>query len=266
MTTVLAAPQPINAAPSAESLALSELCHLPQIDLNAAMKVDLLSRIDSKVMLSLTQLRQVLTTLVDRPDNGYRLVVTPVGAAPFYSSLYFDTDGLQLYRDHHNGRRRRHKVRYRHYSSTDAAFFELKRRTGPRRTSKTRIPVPAIPMELGHEERALASDLGIDVSGIEPTLQVVYKRVTLVGTDERVTIDFGLTCQARNMNRVNFGDAVILEIKNGGTAGNSPIVQALREVGVRRGSVSKYCMGIANCFDVKHNRFEPTLRKLERLS
>jgi hypothetical protein len=106
MTVIAAAPPAVHEPASAEALALSELQHLPRIDLRAAMKVDLLSRIDTKVMLDLFQLRQVLANLVSQPDSNYRLVVTPVGAAPFYSSLYFDSPGLQLYRDHHNGRRR----------------------------------------------------------------------------------------------------------------------------------------------------------------
>jgi hypothetical protein len=266
MTVIAAAPPAVHEPASAEALALSELQHLPRIDLRAAMKVDLLSRIDTKVMLDLFQLRQVLANLVSQPDSNYRLVVTPVGAAPFYSSLYFDSPGLQLYRDHHNGRRKRHKIRYRHYSSTDVSFFEVKRRTGPRRTAKTRIQVPEIPMELGPQELELVDSMGIDVTGIEPTLQVVYRRATLVGIDERVTIDLGLSCEARNTQRVDFGAAAILEIKNGGRAANSPIMRSLSEVGIRRGSVSKYCVGIASCFDIKRNRFEAGLRKLENLS
>jgi len=240
-----------------------ELLRLRRIDLRAAMDVDLLSRVDTKLVVPVGELLALLRRLCSQPCAPYQLVVTPVGFAPRYSTIYFDTPDLRDYRAHHNGRRVRQKFRYRRYHSTDAVFFEVKQRTNARRTSKTRVAVARIPNSVGPDERSLAADLGLEAHRLIPMLNVTYHRITLVGDGQRVTIDVGLHCSGRNGRSADFGETPIVEIKDHRRRPDSPIAIALRDLGLRPHSVSKYCVGVASCFDgIKSNRFRPTLRRL----
>jgi len=47
----------------------------------------------------------------------------------------------------------------------------------------------------------------------------------------------------------------------------SLMMTRLRELGVRPGGFSKYCMGVSLLVPgVKHNRFKPRLRRIDRLA
>jgi len=58
-----------------------------------------------------------------------------------YESLYFDTPDLVSYRAAAHRRRRRFKVRHRHYVDAGSAMLEVKVRTGRGRNAKLRLPV-----------------------------------------------------------------------------------------------------------------------------
>ncbi len=247
---------------------LDGMARFEPIGLDAAIKLDLMSRIDTKVVLPVERLVELLDGLSRATERiegqaPYRVVETPTGITPAYATLYFDTPDLKLYRDHHNQRRIRHKIRYRHYHSTDATFFEVKQRTSSRQTTKTRVAVPAVPLTIGSAEVSLARRCDVDVTGLRPTIHIAYRRVTLLAEDHRVTIDLGLRCEARNQQHTSLTDMAILEIKQARRNPYSPVSMALRDLGLRPHSISKYCIGIAGCFSqVKRNRFEPRLRQL----
>lgn len=232
-----------------------------QVGLEAAISVGLLDRIDTKVVGSVDQVSAVLATISDR----FQLVKVAGSVAPAYRSVYFDTDLHELYNDHHNGRRVRHKIRYRTYVSTDTTFFEVKLRTDSRRTVKHRIRVPWIPHELGQPELDLLNKHGVPTPGARPTLDVEYNRLTLVGPQERVTVDLGLTCTADEA-WVRFERTAIIEVKQPRFNLASPVFRAMRDQGLRPGGISKYCVGMATCVPgVKTNKFKNRLRMLGNL-
>ncbi|MEM9891261.1 MAG: VTC domain-containing protein [Actinomycetota bacterium] len=242
------------------------------IGLEEAMRVELMSRLDTKVAVPLPALTTILERLAAAPGRPFRLVATPIGVAPRYTTLYFDTADLRHYLAHHNGRRRREKYRYRHYHSTGATFFEVKRRSNARRTSKERVPTPAIGTRLDRGERALIGRLGVTAGPIRPTLEVIYDRMTLVGTGRRVTIDLGLRCRAVDHEGrargpvADFGHIAVLEVKETRRDPRSPVAEALREHGLRPHGMSKYCLGVASCIDgVRRNGFERRLKQVREL-
>lgn len=232
-----------------------------RVGLEAAISVGLLDRIDTKVVGNLDQVAAVLAAISDR----FQLVEVVGSVAPAYRSVYFDTDLHELYNDHHNGRRVRHKIRYRTYVSTDTTFFEVKLRTDSRRTVKHRIRVPWIPHEMGQPERELLETHGVPTPGARPTLDVEYNRLTLVGPQERVTVDLGLTCTADDA-WVRFERTAIIEVKQPRFNLSSPVFRAMRDQGLRPGGISKYCVGMATCVPgVKTNNFKNRLRMLGSL-
>lgn len=234
---------------------------IERVGLDAAITVGLLDRVDTKVVGSTDQISQVLRAI----EDDFRIVEVAGSIAPAYRSVYFDTELHELYNDHHNGKRVRHKIRYRTYLSTDTTFFEVKLRTDSRRTVKHRIRVPWIPKELGTEELALLERHGVPTPGAQPTLDIEYNRMTLVGPAERITIDLRLTCTAEDA-WVRFDRAAIIEVKQPRFNLASPVFRALRDAGLRPGSISKYCVGVATCVPgVKTNKFKGRLRELGAL-
>ncbi|MEL7158219.1 MAG: VTC domain-containing protein [Actinomycetota bacterium] len=226
-----------------------------------------MSRLDTKIALRMPDLHRVLGRLASPGADPLWLVDTPTGVAPVYSTLYFDTPDLRDYRAHHNGRRLRRKYRYRRYHSTDAVFFEIKQRSSSRRTTKERVPTDRIPAMLGPAELALAASLGLRPGPIVPTLEVGYRRLTLVGPSERITIDLGLRCRGRNRRTVDFSHVAILEVKQERRRPDSSIADSLRALGLRPHAMSKYCLGVAGCFDgVRDHRFRPRLRRLAAMA
>ena len=149
--------------------------------------------------------------------------------------------------------------------STDTTFFEVKLRTDSRRTVKHRIRVPWIPHELGQPESDLLALHGVPTPGARPTLDVEYNRLTLVGPQERVTIDLGLTCTADDA-WVRFDRTAIIEVKQPRFNLASPVFRAMRDQGLRPGGISKYCVGMATCVPgIKTNKFKDRLRMLGNL-
>lgn len=235
--------------------------HFERVDLQAALNVSLLDRVDTKVVASVDQVSQVLNVL----NQDFKIVEIAGSIAPGYRSVYYDTALHELYNDHHNGKRIRYKIRYRTYLSTDTTFFEVKMRNDSRRTVKHRIRVPWIPQEFGEPEKELLERLGVPTPGARPTLDIEYHRVTLLGTNERVTVDLGLTCTAQD-SWVRFDRVAIIEAKQPRLNLSSPAFSAMREAGLRPGSISKYCVGVATCVPgVKTNRFKSRLRQLGAL-
>jgi len=86
--------------------------------------VSLLNRIDTKFLLTVPQLVEIL------PRLARDYLVLEVGGRRLhqYRTLYFDTPDLDLYHLHHRSRAVRHKVRSRAYLDSDLAFFERRGR------------------------------------------------------------------------------------------------------------------------------------------
>lgn len=236
------------------------------VSLDEAIARPLLSRIDTKIVVPVRVLPAILTSLPTNGPSAYRVVDLADELAPAYTTRYFDTPDLSDYLDHHNGRRIRQKFRYRRYHSTNSVFFEVKQRSGANATSKTRIGVGAIPAQLGHDEASLIAGLGLSSHGYVPSLEVLYRRVTFVGVNDRLTVDMGLQCRSPNGRSASFDRVAILEMKQEQRSSTSVLTRSLREHGLRPFSVSKYCMGIASCnTDVKRNRFDSKIRLLQTI-
>jgi hypothetical protein len=115
--------------------------------------VKLQDRVDTKYVFGEAELPEVLAAMLPH----YRVLEVNGMRGTKYSSLYYDTADLQHYKDHHNGRTFRSKVRFREYLGADLVFLEVKRKTGRGRTDKKRILVPAIPLTLDPSQQEFVS-------------------------------------------------------------------------------------------------------------
>ena len=234
-------------------------------DVNA--RAGLLQRQDVKYLLREDQACELLRRL-----SGSHQVLEIDGRRAFgYDSTYFDTETLQLYRDHAQGRRLRWKVRTRRYSDGPLCFREVKLKWARGSTVKVREQCPA------HEHGWAGPELtrfvdaslrehyghGTDLR-LTASLSVRYERTTLASVDgvERVTLDRGLTV-VDSHGHLRGGlrpGMALLEVKTpvgGGTAS-----RALAAEGLRPLSLSKYGVGVAlTRADVNRSALQQVIRR-----
>lgn len=225
----------------------------------------LMRREDTKFLFT----QQSLPALLRGLEGTYQLLEVAERVDHDYLTLYYDTEAFDLFLAHHRGLLDRVKVRERKYLSTDALYLEVKHRDKKGVTSKTRTPAATWDDVLEPAHTGVHHQLAEGAkSGLLPVLWNAYRRVTLVDLVrlERVTIDRGLSF-ARGGQAIGLGDVCIAEVKQARLDRRSPVMARCRELGVRPGGFSKYCMGVSLLVPtIKHNRFKPRLRRLERLT
>jgi len=161
-------------------------------------QAELLRRYDTKYLLHVNQLPELYVALSSMMSvlehEGSRCVP--------YTTTYFDTADLRSYHDHLKGRRKRFKVRTRHYQSPQDGFLEIKIKKPRGQTQKVRwiCDVTQTGDVLSHAEMSLINealraafyDEVTDVYG--HVLQTTFDRTTLFDAQslERITIDTNL--------------------------------------------------------------------------
>ena len=225
--------------------------------------VKLQDRVDTKYVLSADSVPELLERMLPH----YRLLEVDGKRGTAYRSLYFDTPDLKHYRDHHNKRTFRSKVRFREYIGSGLAFLEVKRKTGRGRTDKARMRVDGIPDQLTNEQLRFAQEAARDGSPLVPTLWNHFTRYTFVAKDrpERLTMDVDLRFSMPDGNGELDG-IVVAELKQERADRSSPFVKLVRAMGERPSGMSKYCIGMLTLRrPVKHNAFKEVLLRLNRL-
>jgi len=248
-----------------EEQVIEELEHFKPISLNGILKIELLSRRDSKYVFGLHKLIPMLQRLRDQYE-----VLTIDGLRLFnYESMYFDTADFSLYRAHHNGKLNRYKIRYRRYVDTDTCFFEIKFKTNKGRTIKTRIQDLFINSSIeGKSIAFIEENTPYLANDFEPKLLIFYKRITLASIErqERFTIDLSLDYfNFQDYN--NVPNLVIAEVKQDRVSLESPIFRVFKELRIKPMGMSKYCIGIVKSYpNLKTNRFKPKILMLNKIA
>lgn len=241
---------------------------LAPIFLDEMESVKLMNRLDTKF---LTDEKTLLGILRDAASVGYRVLVAEGARISPYDSVYFDTEALRMFSDHHNKRLRRQKVRTRAYVNSGDAFLEIKRKNNRGRTKKKRmeIPIGELPDFRVDEAacRYLADHSDFNAGQLMPTLETLFKRITLVNQalTERLTIDTRLCFKNfRTGLETSLRDAVIIELKQDGHAA-SQMKGILLDHRVKPTRISKYCIAVTLTDPAaKSNRFKVKVRQIEK--
>ncbi len=234
------------------------------ISLTEMKSVRLMNRVDTKFVTTMPRLLQLLALA-----HGEYFAQDVDGVRnSAYTTLYYDTPGLDMYIMHHNGCLGRQKVRVREYLDSHLMFLEVKNKNNHRRTRKKRIAIEEFNID-GQVKRDFLQGLcWWDVDTLEPALRNWFTRITLVNKamTERVTIDTGLRFHSfRSGIDTSLDQAVIIELKRDGNQ-PSPLLAMLRELHIHPHGFSKYCMGTAlSNPGVKQNRLKPKLHYVDRL-
>ncbi|TRX65860.1 polyphosphate polymerase domain-containing protein [Carboxylicivirga sp. M1479] len=226
--------------------------------------VKLLNRVDTKYIVSPAVFVKVLSEHI----NDYEVLEVNQKRCLSYNTIYFDTDDLSMYKEHHNGKNHRYKVRYRQYEETGDKFIEVKEKV-KNRTVKQRLSVKNFTYPISKGLESLVHDCTpYRAEDLEPKLTTVFNRITLVNKKacERITIDMDIRFENEDQNRYSLGNCLIVEIKRDKEDVYSTFARSLKKQGVLPLSISKYCLGtVALNNSVKYNRFKPRLRKVENL-
>lgn len=225
----------------------------------------LLRRTDTKFLVAASDLPRLLPRLC----ADYGLLRAGGRAVARYETLYFDSPRLCCFNAHRVGRRPRHKVRIRHYVDRQLSYLEVKTKTNHNRTRKQRLRRAYYHSSLTEVDRGfVGAHSGLDGAEMWAQLWTNFHRLTLVGlaSRERVTIDTGLEFRAGS-RRESIPNVAIVEVKQERFSACTPVMWALRELGCRPASASKYCTGTALLrSDVRVNRFMRALSTMESLN
>ena len=240
---------------------LPELQKIRAVSLEALNQTALMSRVDQKFIFPFHMLNAILVEL----GKDYAVLEINGRRIFEYDSQYFDTESLQFYQDHHNGKPNRVKVRTRKYVDTGTAYFEVKRKIKGYITAKTRSLWISEQVAEPSEFDNLLQPAGISAESLKPTLEVAYHRITLNNPDlkERITIDLGLQFRMHNKQQ-SVPNTVIMEVKQEKIKRETPAIQLMRKHHIKPLRMSKYVMGMVMLGEVnKNNAFRFKINKIQ---
>jgi hypothetical protein len=222
--------------------------------------VKLMNRTDTKFIFTINQFEMIMEEIKDQ----YRVLEVEGKRLSRYETLYYDTGKFDLYKEHHNGKLNRYKIRHRTYVESGIGFLEVKFKNNKGRTIKTRISQQKAPYTWeGESQSFLAKTLPFEPNWLVPVMWVNYSRYTLVNktSAERLTMDVDLEFVKDDITK-KFQRLVIAEVKQEKRK-PSPFLNIMKKYHIREGSISKYCMGIAyTCSTVKKNNFKSKLKTI----
>ena len=197
-----------------------------------------MKRIDVKYVVNNTQLSQV----ADYIFNNFYIVKNNTNEVLLkYYSLYFDTDDMQMHKDHVNKKAHRQKIRVREYQSHDK-FLEIKDKNN-HVTTKIRVPVTSY--DLDGERQWISDNLMYDTKTLKKKLDVEFYRMTFISLDKdvRMTIDSYIKFYNYDTQLVASVDDIIIEIKKT-SEDKIELEKRLNDIGIFDSGFSKYNIGI----------------------
>ena len=152
------------------------ISNFDKISLDEMNRVSLMKRVDTKFILTQSQLLEILSQIQENYKileiNGERLME--------YSTLYFDTQNKKCFKDHHNGKLNRFKIRMRKYLVSDLCFLEIKKKNNLGVTNKIRTKIKDFETILSYQSKEFISNSKINNLILEPVLYNNFNRMTLV--------------------------------------------------------------------------------------
>lgn len=226
--------------------------------------VSLMKRVDTKFILKESQLLEVLSKLYD----DYKILEIDQERLMKYSTLYFDSQNKKCFKDHHNGKLNRYKIRMRKYLVSDICFLEIKKKNNLGITNKIRRQIKDFETDLTLDSKEFITNSNINNIFLEPSLYNNFSRMTFVNKSEaeRLTIDVDLSFSFGAKEK-KFDKLVVIEIKQEGKRLNTTINRVLKSMSILPTNFSKYCIGISNTLDnIKSNRFKEINLKINKLN
>jgi hypothetical protein len=246
------------------------LCLLDQfstVSLEGIAKNALMDRVDEKFVFPIQLLHELLLDC----QQEYHVLEIDKRKLFQYSSLYFDDKQMHFFKDHHNGKSIRNKVRIRKYCDVGTSYLEIKKKL-KQRTIKKRIQIADLDPNLSEESLDYIKKHIPNDAALIPILHNNYKRITLVHKtrEERLTFDFDMHSYSidNQEEKSTLSNLVIAEIKQPRINRNTLFFQLMRAKQIRPLRISKFCFGVIELYHnlaLKSNRFKPRMIQLQKV-
>lgn len=223
------------------------------------IKAPLMEREDKKFVLTTLRINDILADCL----LHYQILKIENDLFFNYKTAYYDTKYLDLYKNHHNGKGNRNKIRERLYVNSGHKFIEIKNKTNKGKTIKCRLESNSI-LEA---EKFVLNNSGLSVSDLLKTLSLEYGRITLLHKTklEKVTLDYNLLFSNDNATAI-YKNIVIAEVKTEKTT-DIEFCRIMKKHTIRQGSLSKYCLGLVTLNSrIKHNNFKHNYNKIIKIN
>jgi hypothetical protein len=238
----------------------------PKISLEEMASVKLMNRTDTKYLVQTTK----IPLLLNKAIGDYQIQEIKGEKVAKYGTLYLDTEELNLFRTHMNGKLNRLKWRIRSYIGSDLSFLEIKKKINSGQTQKKRIEY--IPSE-GHSGEIATEFIwnasGMKADNLKPVIQNSFNRITLVnnGKTERLTIDFNIAFKNFKNGKISdVTNLAIIEIKQD-RSNKSAMHHYLNELRIKKSGISKYCLGIVlTDKTIKGNSYKKKIRSINKIT
>lgn len=234
------------------------LSHYRPISLEEMDSVALMKRMDTKFVVPVHALLSILEEL----KNSYKILEINSNRLMTYNSTYFDTEDFNLYKDHHNQRKTRIKVRVREYLETNVRFIEIKRKSNKGITNKSRRKING--EDYHSASNAFTKEITQKNLHLKKSMTNSFNRITLVNTElkERITMDTNIEFDNALWNK----NLAIIELKQEKLKRMSPLYALLRKRHIKPLSVSKYCLGMSTIRpQLKKNNFKQIFRNIHKV-
>jgi hypothetical protein len=235
------------------------------ITLAGMNSVKLMNRVDVKYVTTIDKLTELLKII----SNEYYVQETAGMRNMPYSTVYYDTEHVDMFLEHERGKASRQKIRIRTYESTGVRFLEIKDKNNKGRTKKERIELVSPSTSVNEHSDFISENSHYHSVDLHSKLENQFHRITLVNyaKTERLTIDTDLSFHnVKTGVDYKLDNIAVIELKRDGLS-KSPILEKLRVLHIHTSSFSKYCMGmILTDPELRQNRFKPRIRSVQRLN
>ena len=231
-------------------------------------EMKLLKRFDTKFIMPYTHIE----ALIEGMQEDYRILEIENKRVFTYESLYLDTDEYTFYKQHHNKKLNRYKVRFRKYTDAGKSYLEIKHKTNKGKLKKYRKKKEGIENVLSQETKDYINKKveNIDADQLSQKIWTNYRRFTLANVKalEKITIDTNVTFLSADGKQKEALPAVVVEIKQSQRSLKSPFMYRMtRDFHIAPTAFSKYCIGMILLHsNVKYNRFKSRLLALKRMA
>lgn len=241
------------------------LANFEPISLDRMKTVKLMNRVDVKYVTTVEKLSELLQIISDQ----YFVQETAGMRNLPYSTVYFDTDSIDMFNEHQRGKSARQKIRIRTYGSTGVRFLEIKQKNNKGRTKKKRIELESLNAGVADHADFIEKNSRYHSTELATKLENHFHRITLVNyaMTERLTIDTGLSFHNLSTGTdFALNNIAIIELKRDGLC-PSPILEKLKILRIHSSGFSKYCMGMALTDpNLRQNRLKPRVRFVKQLN
>ncbi|HWS01188.1 MAG TPA: polyphosphate polymerase domain-containing protein [Prolixibacteraceae bacterium] len=244
----------------------SAISSLQRISLQEMAQVKLMNRVEAKYLVSVNS----VPAMLQRLSNHYVMQEIIGNTLAEYETVYLDTEGLDSFLSHINGKLNRFKWRIRNYVESDLCFLEIKNKTNKGRVEKNRIPYNAVSgLNDFHVSEFINRTSGLTAESLFPVLKNKFNRITLVNSlkTERLTIDLNISFQnCLNGESATLGNLAIIELKQEKSA-KSVAGEYFESIRIKKRGISKYCLGMVLTSDrIKGNLYKQKIRHIAKIA